>query len=70
MNAITKKLPENEKTPEAVDVYLGFEILRHGDDGFIAIPRGWTHTEVRVLEADDLPALRKQIWKWWHSLLD
>jgi hypothetical protein len=67
MTALTK-LPVQK--PQQVDVYLGFEILQHGEDSYVAIPRGWTHVDAKILEAEDLPALRKRIWSWWHRLLD
>ena len=68
MMTATKTKPD-ELTPP-VDVYLGFEIRRHSDASFVAIPLGWTHRDAAVLEAQDLPTLRKRIWSWWHRLLD
>lgn len=56
--------------PHTVDVYLGFEIIQKDDKTFVAIPRGWTQGKVAVLQATDLPTMRKRIWAWWHHLLD
>jgi hypothetical protein len=56
--------------PKSMDVYLGFEIIRQSDTTYVAIPRGWTHVQVTILEGRDLPLIRKRIWSWWHSLLD
>lgn len=56
--------------PQTVDTYLGFEIRQITDDAFVAFPLGWTHRDVTLLEAADLPAIRKRIWSWWHRMLD
>jgi hypothetical protein len=56
--------------PHTVDVYLGFEIIQKDDKTFVGIPRGWTQGKVAVLQAADLPGMRKRIWEWWHHLLD
>ena len=56
--------------PQSVDVYLGFEVIQRAESAFVAIPRGWTQVRVTVLQAGDLPAIRKRIWAWWHNLVD
>ena len=56
--------------PQVVDFYLGFEIRQIAKDALVALPRGWSHQEMAMLEAPDLPAMRKRIWGWWHRLLD
>lgn len=68
MITATKPITDAQSAP--VDVYLGFEIRRHSDGAYVAIPTGWTHRDAALLEAADLPALRKKIWGWWHRLLD
>jgi hypothetical protein len=68
MVAATK--PAEETRSRVIDVYLGFEIRQHATDSFVAIPAGWSHPDIVLLEASDLPALRKRIWGWWHRLLD
>jgi hypothetical protein len=68
MIAATK--PMNKAELGIVDVYLGFEIRQESDNCFVAIPTGWTHRDAALLEAHDLPSLRKMIWGWWHRLLD
>ena len=56
------------KTPQvrsqAIEVYLGFRITPHSA-GLLAIPEGWSRYGA-VLEAADLPTIRKRIWRWWH----
>lgn len=54
--------------PKALDIYLGFEIVRDSEERFIAIPQGWAGSQARELEAPDLPTLRKLIWEWWFNL--
>ena len=56
-------------TMRPVDVYLGFEIFAE-DTGFVAISQDWAADHPEVLQAPDLPTLRKLIWRWWHSLQD
>lgn len=56
--------------PKPVDVYLGYEIYEETTDLFIARPQGWAEGDRDQIEAEDLPTLRKRIWKWWHNLLD
>lgn len=49
---------------ESVDEYLGFAI--HEVAGwYLAIPQGW---HGQVLEAGDVPVLRRKIWRWWYQL--
>ena len=55
-----------EARPQTIEVYLGFRITPHSA-GLLAIPEGWSRYGV-VLEAPDLPAIRKRIWRWWHLL--
>ncbi len=62
------KLPT--ELPRKVDTYLGFDIVHRAPDSFVAIPNGWTPLGSALLEAHDLPALRKAIWSWWHRPLD
>ena len=56
--------------PQTVDTYLGFEIRQMADDSFVAIPTGWSHRDIAVIEAADMPTMRKRIWSWWHRFLD
>ena len=56
--------------PQSVDVYLGFEIIQKNASALVAIPRGWTQAQVTILQATDLPAMRKRIWAWWHNPMD
>jgi hypothetical protein len=67
MTAALKTAPD---LPQTVDTYLGFEIRKITDDAFVAFPLGWTHRDVTLLEAPNLPTLRKRVWAWWHRLLD
>lgn len=59
-----------ESPPQKVDVYLGFEIHQTADGTYVAFPIGWNHKDITLLEAGDLPQLRKRIWSWWHRFLD
>ena len=44
--------------------YLGF-CIQMLDGWYVATPMGWTG---EVLLADDMPALRRKIWRWWHQV--
>ena len=55
--------------PQTVELYLGFLITQEDEMYFVATPSGWTHSGA-ILEASDLPTLRKRIWVWWHRPLD
>jgi hypothetical protein len=68
--AMIAQLKSKTAFPLTVDVYLGFEVIQKNDTTFVAIPRGWTQVQVTVLQAADLPSMRKRIWAWWHNLLD
>ena len=61
---------KSQTPPQVVDFYLGFEIRQSTDGTLVALPRGWSHQEMAMLEAPDMPAMRKRIWGWWHRLLD
>jgi len=62
--------PQTQALPRTIDRYLGFEIRQLAEDTFVAFPQGWSHPAVVLLEARDLPTLRKRVWAWWHHLLD
>jgi len=54
-----------DEVRKVVEPYLGFGI-QVLDGWFVATPMGWTG---EVLLADDMPALRRKIWRWWHQVL-
>ena len=62
--------PKTLALPRALDSYLGFEIRHSAEDSYVAFPQGWSHAGLVLLEAADLPTLRKRIWAWWHRPLD
>ncbi len=47
-----------------VDMYLGFAIFCR-DGQYVAEPTAWIG---EPLIAEDLPTVRKKIWRWWHSV--
>ena len=42
---------KSQTLPQTVDVYLGFEIRQLAEDALVAIPRGWSHQDIAMLEA-------------------
>lgn len=54
---------------EPIDMDLGFGIFKE-NECLYALPQGWTLAGREPLQTPDLPAIRKRIWHWWHSLLD
>ena len=53
---------EIEESCQVRDEYRGYRI-REVDGCFVAYPRGWCG---EVLAAESLPAVRREIWRWWH----
>ena len=51
-----------EESSQVRDEYLGYRI-REVDGAFVAYPRGWCG---EVLAAESLPAVRREVWRWWH----
>lgn len=49
---------------ESVDEYLGFAIYAVAG-WYLAIPKGW---QGEVLEAADIPLMRRKIWRWWYQM--
>ena len=60
----TTEILKKMKSGRTVDEYLGYAI--HEAAGrYLAIPRGWTG---EVLEASNMPQIRRKIWRWWFQL--
>ena len=52
------------KRAHVQDVYLGYRIC-FVDGCCLATPCGWYG---EVLAAESLPAVRREIWRWWHPV--
>lgn len=52
------------ENPTLADEYLGYAI-KNQDGCYVATPMGWNG---EVLLADNLPTLRRKIWRWWHMV--